>query len=1297
MCIRWTRRRAAPLGSVALVLVGTWAALAADRLGPEEGVAPRVLRSPTIDGDITDRAWQAAPKIDNFVDAKTRGAPFRATWMKALHDERHLYLAVWCQEPNPARIKAKGKPESRVWEDDCLEVFVRHTNEPGEYIQLITNTKDVHEDYMNVLTNSPGKAWNSTWVTATKVGQDAWTTEMRIPLKELGISGEPLRGDFISLRVGREIWSDHVQGDPNHPARLCMWPWASGYSGSFGYGRIFLGSRNLLRNLDLSGDHDRAGFPRPWGGTRGAIRLFSASTQPGETVVRIDAAKGMYAQMQQGLRVRPGDTYRVRAEVRGDVPIHLQVRVPVPGQKATAPIACKAGPWETWQPVELDFSSPGPQALFSFRAGARAPGKSVYVRRLEVVKQAAGVRPHYLSWKIKDPLPRHGLEALAARRFGVKPYELLEQKGVAGQERTVLHDSSTGTEMWLLTRDRANECHIYHNLVWCFSASGKWIEFAADRPEAKPPKHRRWAARTDGGAVVPLVGSGCSYHWSTSDGDLHYHDIRGDPGSLVEFNVATGVRRVLASLGKWTRPWGIVARPGKGSDRLVVVYPDNRTGFTVKLDGTGRKEVVFEPPGRGLVKELYFSKGHPNILYGRGPHVYRLEPDGSISHVCASQDRAKHGYRNMFRSGHGDTSRSEVYSVRPNGTVTHPDGRIEKVYDPSVHAKLGGFFGCNGSITWGPTDDWFLIEQGLHFVKVWRDGRAFQFLGFHLAVSLDYYSMAWGQMSPDGTKVVTKTTMFDNTDMMLVLASRPMPPANVRLDGNALAWDRPKHSAEIKGYFVYAAAKSGGPYRQLVSAPINGAAWPLPADAPKPGYYVVTSVEHCGQEGPFSREVEVGVGGDAPVRLFVEAELLDMKSPVVERREARASNWHYVAQDPYVRLKLKRDGELVWRCPAPVRLKAKPLTLWARVRSTGKARVGSARALARGKELGKLVTAGEDWTWTRAKGRHADVVPKDGVAEVVLVPQDGAFAVDMLALFSNPDDKPSGRGNADPTPPSAPAGLKAETAGDREAFLTWRPSRAADLLHYNVYASIGGTVRPEQRYRVGSPHQPKFLDWGLKTGASCRYLATAVDRAGNESAPSAPAAAATPRRAEAVMLLEAESARRSETGKGPAGAFLGEDAGCSGGRFVGCGVPGEKHAKLPARLKLPHKHTALSWKVNVTKPGEYMVWLRLRSARRIARLEFSLDGKPLETQGVTFGWWDARTQNLIWGDLNKAYCWFWTDVPLRGKLDTRPLRVKLARGRHTFQVSNIWAGLDVDAVVLTSDFTWVPKGTVNYF
>lgn len=98
----------------------------------------------------------------------------------------------------------------------------------------------------------------------------------------------------------------------------------------------------------------------------------------------------------------------------------------------------------------------------------------------------------------------------------------------------------------------------------------------------------------------------------------------------------------------------------------------------------------------------------------------------------------------------------------------------------------------------------------------------------------------------------------------------------------------------------------------------------------------------------------------------------------------------------------------------------------------------------------------------------------------------------------------------DHEPPPAPSGLTAVARSPFALDLTWQASTARDVSYYNVYCSTGADPAPVQRNRVASPAETHVLDWGLHQGTRYTYVVTAVDRAGNESAPSAPFAVQTP-------------------------------------------------------------------------------------------------------------------------------------------------------------------------------------------
>jgi hypothetical protein len=90
-----------------------------------------------------------------------------------------------------------------------------------------------------------------------------------------------------------------------------------------------------------------------------------------------------------------------------------------------------------------------------------------------------------------------------------------------------------------------------------------------------------------------------------------------------------------------------------------------------------------------------------------------------------------------------------------------------------------------------------------------------------------------------------------------------------------------------------------------------------------------------------------------------------------------------------------------------------------------------------------------------------------------------------------------GSSEPDTTPPSAPIGLNA-TPGVQSVALDWADNGEADLGSYRVY---------RDGVQIATPPSSAYTDGGLTPGVTYRYRVTAVDRSGNESAPSGEATA----------------------------------------------------------------------------------------------------------------------------------------------------------------------------------------------
>jgi len=88
----------------------------------------------------------------------------------------------------------------------------------------------------------------------------------------------------------------------------------------------------------------------------------------------------------------------------------------------------------------------------------------------------------------------------------------------------------------------------------------------------------------------------------------------------------------------------------------------------------------------------------------------------------------------------------------------------------------------------------------------------------------------------------------------------------------------------------------------------------------------------------------------------------------------------------------------------------------------------------------------------------------------------------------------------DVTPPSAPGGLAA-AAGDARVELAWSANGESDLAGYHVHRSAapGG---PYARLTAAPQGAESYTDLAVQNGVAYHYVVTAVDVAGNESAPS---------------------------------------------------------------------------------------------------------------------------------------------------------------------------------------------------
>ncbi|MCZ7646285.1 MAG: hypothetical protein M5U26_13545 [Planctomycetota bacterium] len=333
---------------------------------------PRCETPPALDGNLDDACWAAALPLRNFSVPNSAEPPAKPIEARLCFDARHLYVAVTCGEPEPAKLKAEAKLRNeQVWTDDCVELWIRVTSNALDFDQFIVNSIGTQEEHRR--RRGAGQAFKPAWEAQARVGVDAWTVELKLPAADLGWDGFR-RGDLLELKLGRE---DHTD---RKAARLAVWPPAAPYAGTEGFGRAYLEDANAVANPDLK---DRAG----WSFSKGDETRFQAAEDEGAPAVKIDSP-ARYATMQQDLRLRPNAAYRLSAEAKAGAPCTVRARVTPAGSEKSVPHDLRIAKADGYRPYSTRFTTgPDGKALLILGTTEESGTGTFFLRKLAVVRE----------------------------------------------------------------------------------------------------------------------------------------------------------------------------------------------------------------------------------------------------------------------------------------------------------------------------------------------------------------------------------------------------------------------------------------------------------------------------------------------------------------------------------------------------------------------------------------------------------------------------------------------------------------------------------------------------------------------------------------------------------------------------------------------------------------------------------------------------------------------------------------------------------------------------------------------
>ncbi|MCH8266680.1 MAG: carbohydrate binding family 9 domain-containing protein, partial [Acidobacteria bacterium] len=144
---------------------------------------------PTVDGDLSDPVWQQAEVIDQLTQQEPDfGAPpTEKTEVRLVYDSTALYIAAYCYDSDPAGVVRNilRFRDDQVWTKDdvirfALDTFHDHRRAYIFSINPLGTKQDTQVD-----NNTWNSSWDEVWDVRTRLQDDGWSLELRIPFRIL--------------------------------------------------------------------------------------------------------------------------------------------------------------------------------------------------------------------------------------------------------------------------------------------------------------------------------------------------------------------------------------------------------------------------------------------------------------------------------------------------------------------------------------------------------------------------------------------------------------------------------------------------------------------------------------------------------------------------------------------------------------------------------------------------------------------------------------------------------------------------------------------------------------------------------------------------------------------------------------------------------------------------------------------------------------------------------------------------------------------------------------------------------
>ncbi len=143
----------------------------------------------TIDGDLSDEAWQHATRIDKWYETQ----PGDNTEPKVKNvgyltfDDHFLYAAFEFEDPNPSAMRAPFADRDNIGNgfDDYAGILLDARNTGSTAAFFVVTPRNVQYDSITDDSSGEDASPDFYWDSATKINAHGWTLEIRIPFSSI--------------------------------------------------------------------------------------------------------------------------------------------------------------------------------------------------------------------------------------------------------------------------------------------------------------------------------------------------------------------------------------------------------------------------------------------------------------------------------------------------------------------------------------------------------------------------------------------------------------------------------------------------------------------------------------------------------------------------------------------------------------------------------------------------------------------------------------------------------------------------------------------------------------------------------------------------------------------------------------------------------------------------------------------------------------------------------------------------------------------------------------------------------